>query len=56
MTTMLKKNLRVLSQSIKENTPVVESKYTASGVTPDPAVVFSTAKYLTAITKLANEK
>jgi len=55
MTAILKRDLRKLDQNIKNNTSVVQNQFAAAGVTPDPAVVFSTAKYFTTIKKLAQE-
>jgi hypothetical protein len=55
MTAILKRNLEALNKNIEQNTPIVEQKYAQSGVTPDRALVFSTAKYLKTIRKLASE-
>jgi hypothetical protein len=55
MTASVKQDLEALDQSIKTNTPKVQEQLSKSGVTPDPAVVFSAAKYYATIEKLAKE-
>lgn len=55
MTASVKQNLEALDRSITTNAPKVEQELAKSGVTPDPAVVFSAAKYYAAIEKLARE-
>ncbi len=55
MTATVKQNLEALNQSIKANTPIVKQQLSKSGATPDPAIVFSVAKYYATIEKLAKE-
>lgn len=49
------KALQDLKLSIKRNTPIVERKLKQSGREPDPAVVYSTAKYYKTLNRLAKE-
>ena len=42
-----------LAKNIKDNSPRIEQKLTKVGVKPDPALVFSAAKYYRALNKLA---
>ncbi len=39
--------------SIRKNSPKIRTKLTKAGVEPDAALVFSAAKYLRALNKLA---
>ena len=55
MTEQIRKNLEGLKENIKQNASRVARKLSQSGAGPDPAVVFSTAKYYQAIKKLAKE-
>ena len=47
--------LNTLSKSIQENTAQIEAKLRRAGVTPDPALVYTAAKYFEALNKLATE-
>lgn len=47
--------LRSLKANIKRNAPVVERKLSQSGSAPDPALVYSAAKYYPALKRLAKE-
>jgi hypothetical protein len=40
---------------MKENTPRAQRKLAQSGTTPDPAVVFSAAKYYETLKRLAKQ-
>lgn len=55
MTPTVRQNLEALDRSITTNAPKVQQELAKSGVTPDPAVVFSAAKYYAAIEKLTRE-
>jgi hypothetical protein len=55
VTATTKENLEALNQNIKVNTRLVQEQLSKSGATPDPAVVFSVAKYHATIEKLAKE-
>lgn len=55
MTTTTKQDVLVLERNIKANTPVVKQQLSRSGTPPDPAVVYSAAKYYATIEKLAKE-
>lgn len=56
---MSKKNKQALRRlareirEIRENTPRIKRKLAKAGVKPDPALVFSAAKYYHALNKLA---
>jgi hypothetical protein len=47
--------LNCLSKSINENTAQIEEILRKAGVNPDPALVYSAAKYFEALTKLSKE-
>jgi len=47
--------LRTLRVRIRKNTKRVEKKLSLSGVKPDPAVVYSAAKYYETLKRLAKE-
>jgi hypothetical protein len=47
--------LNSLAKSIRENTAQIEEKLRQAGVTPDPALVYTAAKYFEALNKLAAE-
>jgi len=47
--------LMKLRESIKLNAPRVENKVSKSGAKPNPAVVYSTAKYYNTLSRLAKE-
>lgn len=51
----IRKRLRTLRDNIRTNTPRIEKKLSKSGTTPDPALVFSTAKYYKTLQRLAKE-
>jgi len=56
MTARTRQALRNLKKNIKQNTPIIEKKLSKkSGVKPDPATVFSAAKYYKTLGKLAKE-
>lgn len=44
-----------LRKIVRKNTPRVERKLRAAGVSPDPAIVFSTAQYYDTLKKLAKK-
>ena len=45
--------LERLAKNVRKNTPLIERKLKKAGVKPDPALVFSAAKYYQALNKLA---
>ena len=47
--------LFALRKVVEKNAPRVERKLQAAGVSPDPAIVFSTAQYYDALKKLAKK-
>ena len=47
--------LNSLSKSIQQNSAQIEEKLRQAGVTPDPALVYTAAKYFEALNKLAAE-
>ena len=47
--------LKTLSKSIQENTAQIEERLRQAGVTPDPALVYTAAKYFEGLNKLAAE-
>jgi hypothetical protein len=47
--------LKILSKSIQDHTAQIEEKLRQAGVTPDPALVYTAAKYFEALNKLAAE-
>jgi hypothetical protein len=53
MSHKIRRALRELSDSIDRNLPQVEAKLRQAGVTPDPALVYTAAKYFQALNKLA---
>jgi hypothetical protein len=55
MTAKVRKTLEVLKANIRRNSPIVRKKLAKSGATPNPAVVFSAAKYFKTLKKLAKE-
>jgi hypothetical protein len=55
MSLNVRQALNSLSKSIRENTPQIEEKLRQAGVTPDPALVYTAAKYFEALNKLAKE-
>ena len=55
MTAMVKQNLEALNKSINVNTFAVKQQLSRAGVPADSAIVFSVAKYYTAVEKLAKE-
>ncbi len=55
MTTQARRVLKSLGASIKTNAPRIERKFIQSGRAPDPAIVFSAAKYYETLKKLAKE-
>jgi hypothetical protein len=55
MTPTVKQNLQALNENIRANSPKVEQQISKSGTTPDPAIVYSVAKYYSTIEKLAKE-
>jgi len=44
-----------LSNSVRENSPEIEETLRRAGVNPDPALVYSAAKYFEALNKLAEK-
>lgn len=55
MSIKARKALRTLSESIRRNTAEIEETLKKAGVNPDPALVYTTAKYFEALNKLASE-
>lgn len=55
MSTPLRRRLEKLRANVRRNTPRIKKMLAESGVTPDPAAVFSTAKYYETLKKLAKE-
>jgi hypothetical protein len=55
MNQQIRRALHELSDSIDRNLPHVEAKLRKAGVTPDPALVYTAAKYFEALNKLATE-
>jgi hypothetical protein len=55
MSEKLMNNLDELSASIEQNSAQIKLKLSSGGVTPDPAVVTSAAKYYKALERLAKE-
>ena len=53
MSTRARRALGQLSKSIRENSPRINKKLCEAGIKPDPALVFSAAKYYRALNKLA---
>ena len=49
------KNIRSLFESIGQHSAIVEKRMRDAGMTPDPVVVESVAKYWDALEKLAAE-
>ena len=49
------KALMELDKSIQANTPRIEEKLSRSGAKPEPAVVYSIAKYYRTLKRLTNE-
>ncbi len=47
--------LMKLRESIQVNAPRIEKKLSRSGAKPEPAVVYSTAKYYKTLSRLAKE-
>lgn len=47
--------LKSLSEKIQRNTAQIEETLRKAGVNPDPALVYSAAKYFEALNKLASE-
>ena len=56
MTAQVRRTLRAFKKNIEKNTPIITKKLAKnSGVKPDPAAVFSAAKYYNTLKKLAKE-
>lgn len=53
MSKQAKRALRRVSRNVREHSPRIERKLTKVGVKPDPALVFSAAKYYQALNRLA---
>ena len=47
--------LKSLSENIQRNTAQIEETLKKAGINPDPALVYSAAKYFDALNKLASE-
>jgi hypothetical protein len=45
--------LKVLAANIRKNTPRIEQKLRRAGIKPDPALVYTAAKYYEALDRLA---
>ncbi len=55
MSAQARRALEQLSKSVRENSPLINKKLSKAGIKPDPALVFSAAKYYAALNKLAKE-
>jgi hypothetical protein len=55
MTEKTRQALHSLSESIEQNTAQIEERLRRAGIEPDPALVYSAAKYFEALNKLAAE-
>ena len=55
MTKQARRALNSLSESIQRNTAQIEETLRQAGVNPDPALVYSAAKYFEALNKLATK-
>jgi hypothetical protein len=55
MSPRVRRVLKALKGNVQRNSPRIRKKLSKSGAIPDPAVVFSTAKYYKALNKLAKE-
>ena len=55
MSNQQRRVLENLKGNIRRNAPVIEKKISQSGSTPDPAIVYSAAKYYPALKRLAKE-
>ena len=55
MSTKKRKALLVLCKNVEKYSPQINRKLKKAGVTPDPALVYSAAKYFIALNKLAKE-
>ncbi|HXV31277.1 MAG TPA: hypothetical protein VD840_13180 [Sinorhizobium sp.] len=55
MTAKVQRELAALKRNVERYAPHVEEKLTRAGAKPDPAVVYSAAKYYPALKKLAQE-
>jgi hypothetical protein len=55
VSTKARRALNALSEEIKRNTAHIEETLRKAGVNPDPALVYSAAKYFEALNKLAAE-
>lgn len=45
--------LRILARNIRKNSPRIERKLRKAGIKPDPALVYTAAKYYDALDRLA---
>jgi hypothetical protein len=45
--------LRILARNIRKNSPRIEKKLREAGIKPDPALVYTAAKYYDALDRLA---
>jgi hypothetical protein len=45
--------LRILARNMRKNTPSIEKKLREAGIKPDPALVYTAAKYYDALDRLA---
>jgi hypothetical protein len=55
LTAKIQRNLRKLRANVRRNRRRVAKKLSRSGTKPNPAVVYSVAKYYKALEKLAKE-
>ncbi len=55
MSVQQRRALEQLSRNVRENSAQINKILYKAGVRPDPALVFSTAKYYAALNKLAKE-
>jgi hypothetical protein len=45
--------LRILARNMRKNAPRIEKKLRKAGIKPDPALVYTAAKYFDALDRLA---
>jgi len=55
MSNETRRALRALKDSIHRNSPLIRRKLSRSGMKPDRALVYSTAKYYETLKRLAKE-
>ena len=53
MSNKQRRALRVLAANVRKYTPRIEKKLRKAGIKPDPALVYTAAKYFDALDRLA---